>query len=72
VVWTIENDQVDTSLGALFVNNKSGGTNAYAEIRINGEFVVNKQNSKRGINLVVLNGPDHKLILNESYNTFTA
>jgi hypothetical protein len=52
--------------------NRSGGENSYAEIRINGEFVVNKQNSKRGINLVVLNGPDHKIILNESYNTFTS
>lgn len=47
------------------------GPNVYAEIRINGEFVVTKQNSKRGINMVVLNGPDHKILLNKSYSTFT-
>jgi len=38
---------------------------------VNGEDVVGRQNSKRGINLVVLNGPDHKIILNDVYNTFT-
>jgi len=51
--------------------DRNGGSNSYAEIRINGEDVVSKQNSKRGINLVVLNGPDHKILLNESYNTFS-
>lgn len=51
--------------------DKNGGANSYAEIRVNGEFVVNKQNSKRGLNVVVLNGPDHKIIMNDSYNTYT-
>ena len=43
----------------------------FGEIKINGEEIVGKHNSRRGINLVVLNGPDHKLLLNESYNTYT-
>jgi len=51
--------------------DRNGGANSYAEIRVNGEFVVNKQNSKRGLNVVVLNGPDHKIIMNDSYNTYT-
>jgi hypothetical protein len=50
--------------------DREGGANSYAEIRINGEALVNKKNSKRGINLIVLNGPDHKLLLNKSYNTY--
>lgn len=52
-------------------DNNAGGKNSYAEIKINGEEIVGKHNSRRGINLVVLNGPDHKLLLNESYNTYT-
>lgn len=51
--------------------DRNAGSNSYAEIRINGEFVVSKQNAKRGINLVVLNGPDHKVLLNKSYNTYS-
>jgi len=47
----------------------AGKENSYAEIRVNGEELVSRKNAKRGINLVVLQGADHKVILNEGYNT---
>lgn len=68
---TKEEIAAGSSIEIFSAGAEAGGANSYAEIRINGEEVVSRQNSKRGINLVVLNGPDHKIILNDVYNTFT-
>lgn len=50
---------------------KNGKKNSYATITIDGKEIVPRTDSRRGINLVVLNGADHKVILNEHYNTYT-
>jgi len=68
---TKEEVAAGSSIEIFSAGAEAGGNNSYAEVRINGEEVVSRHNSKRGINLVVLNGPDHKIILNDSYNTFT-
>jgi len=70
-VRTKEEIAAGSSIEIFSAGYKAGSNNSYAEIKINGEEVVGKSSSKRGLNVVVLNGPDHKLILNESYNTYT-
>lgn len=70
-VRTKEEIAAGSSIEIFSAGYKAGSNNSYAEIKINGEEVVGKSSSKRGLNVVVLNGPDHKIILNESYNTFT-
>jgi len=68
---TREEIAAGSSIAIFSAGMEAGGSNSYAEIIINGDQVVTRHNSKRGINLVVLNGPDHKIILNDSYNTFS-
>jgi len=49
---------------------KAGKKNSYATITVNGEDVLSKKKSRRGINLVVLNGENHEVIHNKRYNTY--
>lgn len=68
---TTEEIAAGSSIEIFSAGANAGDKNSYAEIRINGEEVVSRHNSKRGLNVLVLNGPDHKIILNDVYNTFT-
>ena len=61
-----------SSIEVFSAGHTAGAANSYAEIRVNGQDLVGRHNAKRGINLIVLNGPDHKVILNQAYNTYTA
>jgi len=66
---TREESQAGSSIEVFSAGYAAGKENSYAEIRINGDDVVSRKNSKRGINVVALNGADHKIILNGVYNT---
>lgn len=68
---TKEEVAAGSSIEIFSAGAEAGEHNSYAEIKINGEEVVGRHSSKRGINLIALNGPDHKIILNDSYNTYT-
>jgi len=68
---TKEQISAGSSIEIFSAGMEAGLKNSYAEILINGDQIVTRHNSKRGINLVVLNGPDHKIILNDSYNTWS-
>lgn len=70
-VRTKEEIAAGSSIEIYSAGAAAGNNNSYAEIRINGDEIVSRQNSKRGLNLVVLNGPDHKILLNGSYNLYT-
>lgn len=48
----------------------NGKENSYAVIKINDEEIVSRKQSRRGINLVILNGEDHSVIHNKRYNTY--
>lgn len=50
---------------------KAGKKNSFAKITINGDEIMTRKQSRRGINLIVLKGSDHSVILNEHYNTYT-
>lgn len=60
-----------SSIEVFSAGTKAGAANSYAEIRVNGQDLVGKKSAKRGLNVVVLNGPDHKIILNQAYNLYT-
>jgi len=64
--------QNGSRIEAFSAGYRTGKENSMATIKINGQEIVTGENSRRGINLIVLNGSDHKVILNDSYNTYTA
>ena len=48
---------------------KNGKKNSYATITVEDKEIVTRESSKRGFNVVALNGADHSVIYSKSYNT---
>ena len=65
---TREEIAAGSSIEIYSAGSAAGGKNSYAEIKLNGDYVFSRDSSKDGLNVVVLNGPDHKILHQETYN----
>ena len=42
----------------------------FASLKITNDMALTKESSKRGMNIIALDGPSHKVIFQKSYDTY--